>query len=69
MSVSIKISGPGETMAAEIFIIRRALSDAGYKVTINDKYPCDDKNHIYRVLGMADKATVHIKVDHLPWGG
>ena len=66
---TVKISGPGETMAGEIYVIKKALEEAGYPVTINDQYPCEDPEHIDRVLAIEDKVTVHIKVEHLPWGG
>jgi len=66
---TIRISGLGETMAAEIFVIKNALEEAGFNVTIDDKCPCDDMTHIDRIISSENKADVHIKVDHLPWGG
>lgn len=69
MSITIKIIGPGETMAGPIFTIKNALESNGYPVTIEDEYPCDDIRHIDRCLSLEDKQKVHIKVEHQPWCG
>lgn len=68
-NVTITISGPGETMSGEIFVIKNSLEEAGFQVSIEDDYPCDDPKIIDKCIALKDKHLICIKVNHKPWGG
>lgn len=74
INICVTISGPGETFHREQYIIKQALLDAGYSVTVQDDYPLSpevEANFISTPIDHRKSHTTHITLvaDHCPWGG
>jgi hypothetical protein len=74
INITVTISGPGNTFHREQLIIKKALSDAGYNVTVQDDYPVsselEDVMLCRKQIALRSKNTnITIVADHCPWGG
>lgn len=73
--VNITISGPGGTMSGEIYLIKKAFTNAGFEVLVNDKYPNEDIEETIKILDSLVACNekiggvIRVNVEHLPWGG
>jgi hypothetical protein len=74
--ITITISGPGKTFSAELHVIKQALEYLGCIVTIEDPYQDDSNDHSIeehvdrmKTMNKDSPTKVHIKANHMPWGG
>ena len=68
---TVTISGPGGVINNEAAVVVQALRDAGFKVTVDNKYdetPLDAAD-VAKHVAKCGSWEVHVKVNHIPWGG
>lgn len=77
VSAEIIISGPGMSINAELFLIKKMLETEGYLVSVKNDHSIDeiryDEKELQRLRDLRSKNQKHHKVNiimkHQPWGG
>lgn len=69
INITIKVSGPGQCIDQEFYIVLDALTKAGYDVEVVNPYPNEDPERLLTIPINPKITKIKLVADHQPWGG